>query len=188
MQMEDDQIVKLFEARDQKAIKQVEEKYKGLIHMVIKNVLSSDEDISECVNDTYLGLWNSIPPNKPESLPAYISRVAKNISINRFRDSKRQKRSAEMIALDELDNILPGKGLDDELSARALKEDINHFLGECTKIDRVVFVSRFWYGTSVSELAEKLHSTQNAISSRLSRLKKELKQHLIEEGYEYEQK
>lgn len=181
--LNEQRIIALYESRDQKAVEETKNIYGRLIRSIITNVVGNGEDVGECENDTYMALWNSIPPQHPQSLSAYISRIAKNIAINCLRDSKRQKRSAEQVALEELENVLPGKALEEEFAARELGRALDRFLDECSQTDRVVFVSRYWYGVSVSDIAGKLGMSRNAVSSRLHRLRRSLKQYLKKEGF-----
>lgn len=181
--LDEQRIITMYENRDETAVVETKNRYGGLIRGIIMNVVGNGEDVGECENDTYMALWNSIPPQHPKSFAAYASRIAKNIAINRLRDSRRQKRSAELVALEELEHVLAGKALEEELDIRELGRALDRFLDGCPRTDRVVFVSRYWYGFSVSDIANRLGASPGAVSSRLHRLRGALKTYLKKEGF-----
>lgn len=181
--MEDERIIALYLQRSQSAVQETADQYSRLIRNIAVNVLDNEEDAKECENDTYMALWNSIPPQHPDNLMSYICRIAKNLSLTRFRDSRRKKRSAETVALDELEEILPGRSLEDEVSARALGQAIDAFLSSVSQRERVIFISRYWYGDSVKQIAQELGITGNAVSICLHRTRKALQNDLKKEGF-----
>ena len=114
--MQDEQIIQLFFARDELALEQTQQKYGGYCKTIAMNVLHDESDSDECVNDTYLAAWNSIPPTKPESLSAYLARLTRNISINRYKSRTTERRGGGEFArsLDELDDCIAGEGVSTE--------------------------------------------------------------------------
>lgn len=180
--MDDWQIIELFWKRSPKAIEKITEKYQRLICSVIRNIVGNESDVQECENDTYLALWNSIPPNRPYSLLHYTCRLAKNIAYNRYDYCTRKKRCAALVALDELADDLSTLSLEEEWSNRQLGQAINRFLGQLDQENRVIFVRRYWYGQAEQEIAEKLELSRNSVALRLSRTRKKLKLYLQKEG------
>lgn len=180
--MDDAQIIELYLSRRETAVEETSIRFGRLIRSTAMNMLGSEEDALECENDTYMALWNSIPPNKPENLTGYICRIAKNLALTRFRDSRRQKRSAQVVALDELAETLPGRCLEDEVTSRELGRAIDKFLSETAQRERVIFIGRYWYGYSVGEIAKNLHLTANAVSLSLHKTRNALCKYLTREG------
>lgn len=180
--MEDERIIALYQQRSEAAVQETADQYSRLIKNIAINILDNEEDAKECENDTYMALWNSIPPKQPENLMSYICRIAKNMALTRFRDSHRKKRSAETVALDELEELLPGRSLEDEVHARALGRTIDSFLSSVSRRERVIFISRYWYGDSVKRIAGELEVTANTVSISLHRTRKALREYLEKEG------
>ena len=144
------------------------------------NILADAQDAEECANDTYLGVWNSIPPNRPEPLRPYVCRIGRNIALNRLRSNTAQKRSGYELSLDELSGCISAPNQDDGL---ALGRAIDAWLDTLNKENRAIFLRRYWFGDSVKDIATALHMKENAVSVRLSRLRDSLKAYLIKEGY-----
>lgn len=181
--MEDTRIMTLYWQRSQQAVAETTEKYGKLIRSISRNILHNEEDVSECENDTYMVLWNSIPPQRPDSFVRFICAVAKKQALCRYRDSHRKKRSGELVALDELSEILPTMSLEAEWSAKELGCAVDGFLDQVDAQSRLAFIYRYWYGDSVKEIAQILDISENTAAQKLSRLRKKLQQHLIKEGY-----
>ena len=180
--MDDLSIVKMFLSRDENAIKEAEKQYGKLCHYIANNILNSPLDAQECVNDTLLRAWNSIPPQKPQRLGAYLSKIARNLAIDRYKAEKSQKRGAgaNELPLDELEGFLSdSESLVDEVS---LKECINKFLRSLSREKRIVFVQRYFYGMTVSEIAKKNNLTENNVKVILLRQRKAFGEHLKKYG------
>ena len=180
--MDDLSIVKMFLSRDENALKEAERQYGKLCHYIANNILNSPLDAQECVNDTLLRAWNSIPPQKPKKLGAYLSKIARNLAIDQYKAEKSQKRGQKMDALplDELEGCLTdGDSLADEM---VLKECINKFLRSQSKEKRIVFVQRYFYGASVSEIAKNNNLTENNVKVILLRQRKAFEEHLKKYG------
>lgn len=183
--MEDSRIIELFYARSEQAIKELSKKHGALCTHVARNILNSRQDAEECVNDAYLGAWNTIPPENPNPLRTYICRIVRNLSIMRYHSNTAKKRNSYYdAALDELEDcITSASSVEDEISVRELSRLLDAFLDNLDVENRVIFVRRYWYSDSVSEIAERLGVSSNNISVRLSRIRSKLKKFLEKEGY-----
>ncbi len=185
--MDDKSIIELYFARDEAAIEKTAEKYSALCRKLAHNILGNNSDTDECVNDTYIKVWNSIPPAKPESLKAYVASIARNMSFDilRKRNAKKRSDSQGTIALDELaECVSGGDSPETELFRKALSEDIDRFLDTLAQKNCDIFVLRYWYAYSVKEIAEKLRMSETTVSVILLRSRKKLKKYLIERGYD----
>ena len=182
--MDDNRIISLFWQRTEKALDAVKQKYGMLLQSIAVNILADPRDAQECVNDTYMAIWNRIPPEKPEPLCAYICRIARNLALKRRRDDRAQKRYSEYeLSLDELSGCLAGPSLEETLEARELGRAIDAFLDTITKDNRIIFLRRHWFGDSVKQIAASMGFSENAVSIRLNRTRNQLKDYLIQEGY-----
>ena len=180
--MDDKSILALFMARDQSALSHTQKTYATYCLSIAESILQSHADAEECVNDTYLQAWRSIPPHNPKNLRTYLGKLVRNIAINRLRASKRQKRNPEfLISLDELAECIPAP---EETEDGSLALLLDGFLATCDTLDRKLFVGRYWYGRSVKTMAEGYGMTPNAVSIRLSRTREKLKSFLQERGYQ----
>ena len=182
--MEDKKIIELFFARDEEAIAETEKKYGKLCRYIASNILASREDSEECANDTLLALWNSIPPDEPEPLSAYIAARAKNIAISKSRANNAWKRGGHVkIVNDEILSMLSdGHTLAEYYESRLAGKVINDFLGKLNKIERKVFILRYWYRASDKSIMEETGFSQSKIKSMLARLRKRLAEALEKEG------
>ena len=182
--MNDFEIIDLYFARDEQALKQTDSKYGKLCHSIAYHVLNNSEDSEECVNDTYLGAWNTIPPQNPNPLLTYICRIVRNISIKRYHQNTAKKRNSYYdVALDELENCLPSATtVQDEVNANELTELFDDFLDGLDKTNRVMFVRRYWFSDSISDIAAMFKMNNHAVTVRLSRTREKLRQYLIEKG------
>ena len=185
--MDDKSIIELYFARNEAAVEKTAEKYSALCKKVSFNILGNEQDADECVNDTYIKVWESIPPTKPLSLKAYVARIARNLSFDLLRKKNAKKRadSQGALALDELSECVSGnEGVDDEISKKALSVDIDSFLDTLDEEACDMFVLRYWYSYSVKEIAGRFRKTETNVSVTLSRLRKKLKKYLNERGHE----
>ena len=184
--LEDSKIIESFFARAEQAIVELSAKYGTVCGRIARNILKNDLDAEECVNDTYLAAWNTIPPQKPNPLRTYIFRIVRNISIARYHANTSVKRNSIYdVALDELENCLAAAlTVEQEMSAKELSLQIDRFLDTLDKENRVMFARRYWYSDSISDIAEMFQITNHNVSVRLSRTRDKLKTHLKKEGYE----
>jgi RNA polymerase sigma-70 factor (ECF subfamily) len=178
--MNDQDIIDLYFTRDEQAIAETDKSYGKVCMQVSMNILDSRPDAEECVNDTYLKTWNSIPPTKPASLCAFVCRITRNLSLNRLRDLRRDKRNRELTrSLDELEACIPATVED----AGELKTLFNDFLGSLNETDRVIFMGRYWYSYAIDDLAENMKLTKKAVYMRLHKTRERLRAYLGERGY-----
>ena len=185
--MDDRKIIALLWDRAEGAIEALRAKFGRRLQQTAHNILGDDRDAEEAVSDTYLAIWNAIPPERPDPLSAYIYKVGKNIALKHLRTRSAQKRAGNYeLSLEELADVIPGSTLEEQLDARALGDAINAFLDTLTKDDRVLFVRRYWFGDSVAELARQRYATAGSISVRLHRIRETLKDYLYKEGFSYE--
>lgn len=183
--MTDSEIVKLFWRRSEKALDLTRRKYGAYCRAISFNILHNAEDAEECVNDGLLNVWNSIPPNNPQNLRTYLGKLVRNVSINRFEHYSAQKRAGTQteIALSELEGCLPDTSTVCHcLESEAITECINSFLKAQPKPKRIAFVRRYWYLSSIKEIAEELSMSESKVTSTLHRMRKELKKQLEKEG------
>ena len=186
--MDDSRIIELYEARDERAIRETSDKYGAYIRKIAGNILGSREDTEECVNESLLRVWNTIPPNRPKMLSAYLALITREVSIDTFRKNHRKKRtySEYAVSYEELSEVLADpKDETGELIGRLALEDLlNRFLSGRPKDARAIFLMRFFYLDSVRDIASYTGSTESRIKVVLHRERKALKKFLLEEGYE----
>lgn len=179
--MKDHEIVALYHARDEQAIKESEDKYGIYCHAVAMNILNDRSDAEECVNDTWLRAWNAMPPHRPSTLRTFLGKITRNLALNRLSIRQADKRNPHLvIALEELGECVPAT---EETDARELCEMMNAFLERTSKLDRQLFLGRYWFAHSVRTLAIHYGMTENAVSQRLKRTRAALKIYLTERGY-----
>ena len=182
--MEDEKIIDLFFERSEQAIDELSKKYGRLCLRTAENILGNPEDAEECVNDAYLALWNKIPPERPELLPAYLLRIVRNLSIKKYHANTAAKRNSYYdVALDELEDCFPaGSSVEEEADARETARLIDSFLEKMDEPSRILFTGRYFHGDSIEALAARFRTTKHNVSVRLSRIRKKLKQFLVKEG------
>lgn len=187
MVMKDYDIIRLFFARDEKAIQAVSEKYGNYCGAIAGNILNNREDTEECVNDTYLKAWNSIPPHKPLRLRTYLGKITRNLAFDLYKKRTAKKRGGGelLTVLDELGECVAGENdLQKEFDRIELEDAINSFLGTLPEEKCALFVRRYWYAESIPEIAERYGMSTNNVSVTLNRLRKQLKNYLAERGFE----
>ena len=183
--MEDQGIVALFFDRSEQAIAEVDKKYGAYCYSIAYNILSNPEDTEESVSDTYLAAWNTIPPRKPNFLNAFLGKITRHISIDRWRKRSAQKRCGKemILALEELGECVAPDTLEAELSQRELTRVLNHFLSGLPETERNVFLCRYWYMDSVEAIGKITGFSQSKVASMLHRTRGKLRKVLREEGY-----
>jgi len=182
--MDDQKILQLLWDRIEQALEEIAKKFGKRLHYTAMNILGSHQDAEEAVSDTYLALWNSIPPERPDPLAGYIHRTGRNIALKKFRFLTAQKRSTQyMLSLEELSDILPAPSLEETLNARELGQAIDRFLDTLSKENRILFLRRYWFGDSIRHLARASGLQENTLSVRLSRIRTQLKDYLRKEGF-----
>ena len=184
--MEDRQIIELYWKRAEEAIRETSIKYGRLCQYIAQNILSSPEDSEECVNDTWLGLWNAIPPQRPSRFSAFVGRVARNLALKRFDYLTAAKRSPEAVcSLEELGECVSGRpGVEAELENRRLEAAIDAFLWSLGEEKRAVFVRRYWYFDSIEHICRRTGWSQSKVKSMLYHTRQKLRDYLEREGIE----
>lgn len=180
--MEDAKIIELFQIRSEQAIGELAAKHGRALMKVAENILGNRSDAEECVNDTYLGVWNSIPHDEPQNLLSYACRITRNISVSRYRKNTAQKRRCQYDrALDELeDSLSTGDTVSDAISEDELAHAINDYLGRLDAETRVMFVRRYFYSDSVSDIAKRVGTNSRTVSQKLFRARERLRLYLEE--------
>jgi len=184
MHMEDIQIIELYNARIETAISETDNKYGRMLYGIALNILSNHWDSEEVVNNTYIKVWNAIPPERPNSLGAYLGRITRNLSINRWHEQRAKKRynGAEML-LSELSDCVPtAQTVETVIEVRELAQVIDRWLGTLSTDNRVLFLRRYWFGDAVDLLARECETSANKMAGRLYRLRQSLKKALEMEG------
>ncbi len=182
--MEDEKIIALFYARSEQAIDELDRAYGRAVRKTAANILRSSLDVEETVNDTYMGCWTSIPPERPAPLVSYVCRITRNIAVSRLRRETAAKRNRMLDAvLNETEEFIPSAmDVENELETKELVSAINHFLSALDYDERYMFVRRYWYADPVKDIAAAMGWRENRVSVRLHRLREKLKTVLEREG------
>lgn len=184
--MEDYQIVELYWLRNESAILETGRKYGVYCHSLAYNILRNSEDSEECVNDTWMKAWSSIPPNRPVKLGMFLAKIVRNLAFNRYKEKSAQKRGGGELplVLEELAECLSeGSGAESEYFERELQRSINAFVRGLPERDGNVFIRRYFFCESAAVIGKKYGLSENNVLVILSRTRKKLKKHLVEEGY-----
>lgn len=185
--MEDSRIVQLYWDRDPRAIDASAEKYGLYCAAIAWNILGSTEDAEECVNDTWLHAWGSMPPQRPRVLSAFLGRITRNLSLNRYKGRAAQKRGGGELpaVLEELaECVSGGEDVEQAVDRQELAKAIHGFLAALPREKRELFICRYWYTESIPGLARRFGMKENAVSVALNRLRKKLRAYLTERGFE----
>lgn len=184
--MDDNKIIELYWARLEDAIRETSVKYGKLCRFIAENILSSREDSEECVNDTYLGLWNAIPPERPNRFSVFVSRVARNQALKKYEYLSAAKRNPEAVcSLDELGDCVSGKDcIESEFENRRIEQAIDDFLWQLSEEKRNIFLRRYWYFESIEGICRRTGFSQSKVKSMLYNLRRKLRAHLEKEGIE----
>lgn len=185
--MDDNEIIQRFFNRDEGAIQAAGEAYGAYCATIARNILGDQGAAEECVNDTWLRCWQTIPPQRPESLKSYAGRIVRNLALSARRGSNAQKRGGGQVALalDELDEVVSGgETPEDALDRQAFRTALDDFLGNLPENQRNLFLRRYWYLDSVEALAKRFAMSQTQVTTTLYRIRKKLRVHLEQEGFE----
>jgi RNA polymerase sigma-70 factor (ECF subfamily) len=185
--MDDASIVQLYWDRNEQAIPATADKYGAYCTAIAKNILGSDEDAEECVNDTYLNAWHAMPPHRPGVLSTFLGKITRNLSFNQYKRSRADKRGGGEVAavLDELAECVSGKeNVEQEFDRQELARAIDEFLGALPQDKRSIFLCRYWYTDSIADIAHRHGMKEGAVSMTLSRLRAKLRDYLSERGFE----
>lgn len=183
--MEDSQIVELYWQRNESAITETQSKYGRYCHKIAANILQNGEDAEECVNDTYIGAWNAMPPHKPAILSTFLGKITRRVSLKRYRERTAEKRGGGEIALalEELEEcVSSGENIDEHLYVSELAEIINEFLRQLPIPERRVFLRRYWYFDSIADIASRYGFGESKVKMMLKRTRDKLEVQLQKEG------
>ena len=182
--MEDTKIIDLYWQRDQSAVSATAGKYGGFLHTVSWNILKSHTDAEECVNDTYLRAWNAIPPERPNALRAWLGRVTRNLSLDRWKADRAARRGGGLeMLLGELEECVPDRqGPEQRVEEQELAALISRFLRWQSENNRYIFLRRYWYGEDIAAIAKALRCSESRVKSALFRMRKALRAFLEQEG------
>ncbi len=181
--MDDREIIALLEARSENGIQALRQKYSALCLGIARRALGNDQDAEECLADVCLAVWNTIPPEKPQSLYAYVGNLARHTAIDRFRRlTAGKRRSGLALSLDELTECLPDKAAEGTLDSIILRDTLNAFLEASCAEDRSLFLLRYWYGYSHGQIAKRCGLSAGTVRTRLCRMRARLRRALEEAG------
>lgn len=182
--MDREPILALLLARREEAVGAMRTQFGKRLMMTAMNILNDREDAEETVSDTYLAVWNTVPPREPVPLAPFVYRVGRNLALKRLRQNTARKRDSRLeLSLSELEACIPTPALEEEAVARELGRAIDRFLAALPKENRIIFLRRYWFGDSVREIAANLGLRENTVTVRLSRTREELRTYLQKEGH-----
>lgn len=185
--MDDNHIIQLYWDRNDQAVRATSDKYGRYCKTIAKNILNNEEDAEECVNDTWLHAWNSMPAHWPAQLAAFLGKITRNLSFNRYKHNHAKKRGGGeiMLILDELaDCVSDVDTVEQIIEQQDLVKEINSFVRNLSPDKRNLFVRRYWYADSISDIAKDYGMLQGTVSKKLERTRKQLKAYLTERGFE----
>ena len=185
--MDDSKIVQLYWDRDEQAIPATSDKYGTYCISIAQNILGNQEDAEECVNDTYMSAWNSMPPHRPRILSVFLGKITRNLSLNRYKQNTAGKRGGREVpvVLDEIAELVSDTGsVEQEVDRKELVKAIDAFLDRLPTDKRSIFICRYWYFDSVSKIAARFGMTENHVSVTLNRLRVKLHNDLLERGFD----
>lgn len=181
--MDDLQIIELYFRRSEQAIVQTEQKYGNLCRSVARKLLRNEEDVRECANDTLFAVWKSIPPARPQNLPAFIAKITRNTAMKRLTHENAAKRRGATVAFEELSECIPSADTPEKwLEGRELTRVLERFLLTLDDENRALFLRRYWFFDPVAQIALGFGMTQSKVKSRLYRIRQQLKEYLEKEA------
>jgi len=183
--MDDNSILDLYFMRSESAISETAIKYGKYCNTIAMNILQNNENAEECVNDTYFKVWNAIPPERPSIFSAFIGKITRNLSLNKYKEQRTQRHGGGEIPLilDELEGCLPSdRSVEAEVESNAVIEAINAFLNSIDAENRIIFVRRYWYADSIVSIAARFQMSESKIKSIMFRTRNRLRDYLEKEG------
>ncbi len=184
--MDDQKIVQLYWDRNEQAIPETSMKYDAYCTSIAKNILGNSEDAEECVNDTYLNAWNSMPPHRPRILSTFLGKITRNLSFNRYKHNTADKRGGGQLplVLDELaECVTSTDSVEKAIEQQELTRAIDHFLDTLPTDKQNIFVCRYWYTDSIADIAARFNMNESTVTTILSRTRVKLHDYLIERGF-----
>lgn len=182
--LQDQEIIELFFDRSEQAIAELDRKYGKACRSVSFHILNSRQDAEECVNDAYLGVWNAIPPARPDPLFAFVCKIVRNLSLKAYhRKTAAKRNSVYEVAMEEIrDCLSPADSAEAELEARELARLIDRFLQSLSPENRVIFMRRYAYIDTYADIAKRVGLSEKNVSVRLTRIRRKMKDYLTEKG------
>ena len=181
--MEDAQIIALFWARNEQAVRETHAVYGKRLFGLSRNILGNREDAEESVSDTYMETWKSIPPQRPKYFYAFLASLCRNLSINRLDWRQAAKRNAEVVALtQEMESCIPDRGQESEMDRRELRRILETFLESLSKESRLIFLRRYLYVDTVAQIAQRYGISESKVKTQLHRTRGKLRAALAKEG------
>lgn len=181
--MEDTKIIALFWERNEQAVKETDIAYGRRLYVLSNNILNNREDAQECVSDTYMETWKTIPPKRPKHFYAYLAAICRNLSLNKLDWRMAAKRNAEVVALtQEMESCIPDRRQDAELDRREFKRVLEAFLDSLPKESRLIFLRRYLYVDTVAEIAARYGISEGKVKTQLHRTRNKLRSFLAKEG------
>lgn len=183
--MTDEKIIEFYFKRDEIAIEETNKKYGAYCFQIANNILNCKEDSEECVNDTWLRVWGSIPPTYPQCLRLFLAKIVRNISFNKYKSKYTNKRGNGELALilDELESVIGHNDVEATFLAEELQATINQFVHELPEREGNVFIRRYFYADAIRDISERYHISENYVRVMLNRMRNKLKETLEKEGY-----
>ena len=182
--MQEEQIISLFFERSEEAISALELKYGKLCRQISENILGDRGAVEECINDSWLGVWNAIPPERPKQLRNFVCRIVRNLSLKRYRRDRAVKRDSRFDStFEELQDCLQGsESAERQLEQKELTRAIEGFLDSLSRENRIIFLRRYWFSDSYEAIAKETGLREKTVSVRLVRIREKLRNYLIKEG------
>ena len=181
--MNDSKIIGLFFERSEDAIRAAEAAYGSMCRGIARKMLGNEEDVQECINDTWHSLWDAIPPEKPVFLRAYIARITRNLAMKRLIRQKAEKRTAATVSFEELSQCIPDREtVESVVEGKELVRAIDAFLDTLTERERNLFLRRYWFFDSIKELSRSFHMSESNVKVTLYRIRNQLKDYLAKEA------
>ncbi|MBQ7357724.1 MAG: sigma-70 family RNA polymerase sigma factor [Clostridia bacterium] len=184
--LEDDKIVQLYWDRDESAIDETDKKYRNYLYTIAYNIVHDRLDCEECLNDTYLGTWNTIPPTRPNILQVFLAKIMRNVAVDKYRQNHASRRipSELIVSLDEIDESMIYDPTDNEHDKIvAIAEALNIYLKGLSDRDQLIFVCRYYYADYITDIAKMLGVSEKTVSRALHNMRQELREALEKEGY-----
>ena len=184
MALSEEELLDLFFARSEMALLELDRAYGKQCHSLSYQILHSSRDAEECVNDAYLGFWNTVPPNRPSPVQTFLYKIVRNVSIARYHRNLAQKRnSAYDVSLSEIEPCITSpNGVEEQMNAKLLAEYLGSFLEAQSLENRVIFMRRYWFADAYADIAKQTGLSVKSVSVRLTRMRKQLKSYLMEQG------
>ena len=187
--LSDEEIIELYWRRNERAIQHTDKKYGRYLYTIAYNIVHDRLDSEECLNDTYLGTWNQIPPTRPNVFQAFLAKITRNIAVDKYRNSSAEKRMASELScsMNELRECMSHEpSVEEEYAIREMCRILNEYLHSISEKDEFIFVCRYYYSDRISDIAKMLGVSDRTIYRSLSEMRAAFKKKIEEEGYGYE--